>query len=99
MLDINSIDIIFENIITFGLFLSIFVDVIVKWLKEFLPSKAVAPLSFTFGFLLSYLAVGTSDILTMICIGIVAGGIPCAFYSAGESLKVGVKSVVSKIKK
>ena len=99
MIDINSLDIIFENIITFGIFLSIFVDVVVKWLKSVLPSKAVAPISFAFGFLLSYLAVGSSDKLTMICIGIVAGGIPCAFYSVGQSLKVVVKNIVSKIRK
>jgi len=99
MIDVNSISIIFENIITFAVFLSIPTDVIVKWLKEILPSKAIAPFSFAIGFLLSYLAVGTSDIFTMICVGIVAGGIPCAFYSVGQSVKTGLGNIISKIKK
>ena len=99
MLDINSIDIIFENIITFAISLSVLVDIVVKLLKGILPSKAIAPSSFIVGFLLSYLAVGTSDIFTMISIGIVAGGIPCAFYSVGQSLKVVGKNIVSKIRK
>ena len=99
MIDINLIDVIFKDILTFAIFLSMPTDVVVKWLKDVLPSKALAPSSFAIGLFLSYLAVGTSDLFTMICIGIVAGGIPCALYSVGKSAKVVGKGVISKFKK